>query len=81
MRFHQSEAITAAAAGVTVYALAKTGLGARIPSIGGLSAGIVAIVIGAFLAVVFDGQGTVGDVTEGVGYGLIAFGALHFASA
>ena len=81
MRFHEAEAVTAVAAGLTVYGLAKTGLGQRFPAIDGLSPAVVAIIVGAFLAVVWDGAGTVGDVIEGVGYGLIAYGVLGFASA
>jgi uncharacterized membrane protein len=81
MKFHEAEAVTAAAAGLTVYGLVRTGLGSRIPALDGLSSAIVAIILGAFLAVIWDGQGTVGNALEGVGYGLIAYGVLSFASA
>lgn len=81
VKVHQAELVTAAAAAVTVYGVAKTGFASRIPAFGGVSAPIVMILLGGFLAVVWDGSGTTGDIVEGVGYGLIAFGALAFASA
>ena len=78
MRFKLSEReiLVAAATGVTAALAVKHGLLARIPAVGPISPPIGAIVIGLALSSFVDMSGTGGDVLEGVGYGLIAAGAI-----
>lgn len=81
MRFRQAEAVTAATAAVTVVVLAKTPFDEAIFGALGANAPLGYIAAGALIAVVLDGQGTAGNVFEGIGYGLVAYGALAWASA
>lgn len=76
MRVKEREVIVGAAALVTVVALPRIGI--AVPSIGPLSSPVVLILAGFLLAGVVDGGGTGGDIIEGVGYGLIARGAMSF---
>ncbi len=80
MRFHQPGAVTAVAAGATAFAATRYGLAARIPGLDGLSPAIVLAIIGLLIASLYGDGGTAGDVVRGVGYGLVATGALAFAS-
>ncbi len=72
----ESAVIVGVATAGTVIALRKAGI--AIPALGPLSSPIVSILLGFVLAGVVDGGGTTGDVVEGIGYGLIAAGALAF---
>ena len=78
MKFHlkEREVVVGAAAAVTVIGVKR--IGVPIPALGPLSSPMVAILLGFVLAGMVDGGGTGGDVIEGVGYGLIAYGALAF---
>lgn len=80
LRLHESEAVTALSAGATVFAASRFGLLAMIPAAGPLGAPLVTIAIGVAIAVLWDGEGSLGDVTEGIGYGLIAAGVLELGS-
>ncbi len=74
MHVKEREIIVGAAALATVVALPRIGI--AIPALGPVSRPLVTILIGFALAGVFDGGGTVGDVVEGIGFGLIARGAM-----
>ncbi len=77
MRVHQPQAITAVAAGVTVFAASRYGLLAMVPALGNVGAPLVTIALGAAIAVLPSVEGTTGDILEGVGYGLVAAGVLE----
>jgi hypothetical protein len=78
VKFHMKETavIVGVATAGTVIALRRSGL--AIPALGPLSSPVVTILLGFVLAGVVDGSGTGGDVIEGIGYGLIAAGAISF---
>jgi hypothetical protein len=76
----QGTIIKGAAAGVTVLAATKFGVIDRIPSVGGVNRGIVLVALGFALAIAVRPGGTLNDVTEGAGFGLIALGALHMGA-
>lgn len=77
---NERRAVVAVATAATVFAGTRYGFIGSIPAIGGVNPGIVAIGIGAFLAVAWTKEGTVGAALEGAGYGLIAAGALALAA-
>ena len=77
MRLHEAQAVKAVAAGATAFAATKYGLAAMVPALGPVGAPIVTIAIGVALAVFLDHSGTVGDVVEGAGYGLIIVGVFE----
>ena len=78
MKFHMKEAalVTGVATAGAVIALRRSGI--AVPALGPLSSPVVTILLGFVLAGVVDGSGTGGDIIEGIGYGLIAAGALSF---
>lgn len=78
MRINERNVVVAAAAGATAY-LGPRFLG-RVPAIGGVNPAIVSLAAGAFLAIAWAKEGTVGAAIEGVGYGLIASGAIALAA-
>ena len=75
-KLSEREILVAAGAGVTAALAVKLGLLARIPAVGPITPPIGAIVIGVALSAFVDLSGSAGDVVEGVGYGLIAAGAI-----
>lgn len=79
MKFHlkEREVLIGATTGVTAFLLLKQGWVGRIPALGPASGPIVAILAGIALAGMVDGSGTGGDIIDGVGYGLIAAGAVN----
>jgi hypothetical protein len=79
VKFHlkEREVLIGATTGVTAFLLIKQGWVARVPALGPASGPIVAILAGIVLAGMVDGGGTGGDILEGVGYGLIAAGAVN----
>lgn len=78
-RINESHAVIAVAAGATAFAGTKFGLIGLVPSLGPVSEPLVLIALGAVLSTVIGGEGTTGDIIEGVGYGLITVGALALA--
>ena len=80
MRVHQPQLTTAIAAGATVFVASRYGLLKMIPAIGPAGAGVVTILLGLAIAVLPSWEGTTGDVTEGIGYGLIAAGVLELGA-
>lgn len=80
MRFHQSEAITAVAAGAVAYGATRYGLLARVPGLDGLPPALILAAIGLLIAGLWTGEGASGDIVRGAGYGLVAAGAIAFAS-
>lgn len=78
--FRKRGAVAAAAAGATVYFLPRTGLEAAIPKIDGIGAPVIMIALGFALVAVVSVDGDAGAAVEGVGYGLIALGALGFGA-
>lgn len=75
-RLSERELVVAAATGATAFVVVKQGVLNRIPAIGPASPPIVAILLGIAVASMIDGEGTAGAAIEGVGYGLIAAGAI-----
>lgn len=79
MRFNDSQLVTLAAAGVTAWGGTSWGLTQMIPAVGPVGAPIATIALGAILVMMNPASGTVGKVVEGVGFGLVAIGALELA--
>lgn len=77
MQLSQSTIVRGAAAGATAFAVVKFGLADRIPTVDGISRGIVLVALGFALAALVRPGGMLDDVAEGAGLGLIAVGALH----
>ena len=77
VQLSQSTIVRGAAAGATAFAVVKFGLADKVPSLDGISKGIVLVALGFALAAIVRPGGMLDDVTEGAGYGLIAVGALH----
>jgi hypothetical protein len=74
---HEPQAVTAIAAGATVFVASRYGLLKMVPALGSVGAPLVTIALGAAIAVLPSVEGTTGDILEGVGYGLIAAGVLE----
>lgn len=79
-RIAEGKAVTAVAVGVTVFAASRSGVLARIPAVGPISAPIATIIIGAILATLLGKAGMTGEILEGAGYGLIAAGVLELSA-
>lgn len=77
MRVHGPQATTAVAAGLTAFIGSRYGLLGKVPALGNVGAPLVTIALGAAIAVLPSQEGTVGDVLEGIGYGLITVGVLE----
>jgi hypothetical protein len=73
----QSTIVRGASAGAAAFAVVKFGLADKVPSIDGISRGIVLVALGFALAALVRPGGVLDDVAEGAGFGLIAVGALH----
>ena len=78
-RFDDTKLVTAAAAGATAWAGTRYGLTSMIPGVGPVTAPIATVILGVILAAGGFGSGTIGNVVEGVGYGLVTIGALELA--
>ena len=71
----KAELVMGATAAVVAFGSNKMALQSRIPSIGPVSAPITLIVVGLAILAFAKIDGTVGDVVDGVGVGLAAYGA------
>lgn len=78
---NERHVIIAAGAGLVTFAGTKYGVLKQIPGIGPVPAAVVTIALGVALAAFIEKPGTLGAVVEGVGYGLVAIGALELAGA
>jgi hypothetical protein len=78
---NERRVIIAAGAGLVTFAGTKYGVLKQIPGIGPVPAAVVTIALGVALAAYVEKAGTVGALIEGVGYGLVAIGALELAGA
>ncbi len=78
---NERKVIVAVAAGGIAFAGSKYGVLKQIPGLGPVPAAAVTIALGIFLAAFIERPGTLGAVVEGVGYGLVAVGALELAGA
>lgn len=78
MRFKLSERelVVAAATGATAFIVVKRGVLASIPQVGPVTPPIGAIILGVAISSFIDGAGSGGAAIEGIGYGLIAAGAI-----
>lgn len=78
MRFalREREIVTGAVAGVTAFIVVKKGIGSAIPAIGPITPPIGLIILGLAIASFIDGEGMTGDLASGIGFGLIAAGAV-----
>ncbi len=74
--FREREIVTGAVAGATAFVLVKKGVGGMIPAIGPITPPIGLIILGLAVSSFVDGSGITGDVASGVGFGLIAAGAV-----
>lgn len=81
MAFRKGDAVSAVTAGATVYFLPRSGLEAAIPAVGGIGAPIIMIGVGLALVAVVGIDGDAGAALRGVGYGLVALGALGFGAS
>lgn len=80
MRFDDSKLVVLASAGLTAWAGTRYGLTAMIPAVGPVGAPIATIALGVVLVTMLRAGGTLGQVVEGVGYGLVAVGALELTA-
>jgi hypothetical protein len=77
VQLSQQTIVRGASAGVAAFAVVKFGVADKVPSIDGISRGIVLVALGFALAALVRPGGVLDDVAEGAGFGLIAVGALH----
>lgn len=80
MNFRKRGAVAAVAAGATVYFLPRSGIEKAIPAIDGIGAPVIMVALGFALVAVVNVEGDAGAAAEGIGYGLIALGALGFGA-
>lgn len=73
--------VVAAAAGGIAFLGSKYGVLKQIPGLGPVPAAAVTIGLGIVLSSFIERPGTIGAALEGVGYGLVAIGALELAGA
>lgn len=78
---NERNVVIAAGAGVVAFAGSKYGVLKSIPGLGPVPAAAVTIALGILLSSFVQRPGTLGAVIEGVGYGLVAVGALELAGA
>ena len=78
---NERKVIIAACAGLVTFAGTKYGVLKQIPGLGPVPAAAVTIALGVLLAAFIERPGTTGAILEGVGYGLVAVGALEIAGA
>ena len=78
---NEQRVMVAAAAGLTAFAGTRFGLIKMIPAIGPIPAAAATIAVGVLLCAWVSKAGTVGAALEGIGYGLVAVGALELAAA
>lgn len=76
VKLSERELVVAAATGATAFVVVKRGLLGTIPTIGPVTPPIGAIILGIAVSSFVDGSGTGGAAIEGIGYGLIAAGAV-----
>jgi hypothetical protein len=81
LNVNERKVIIAAGAGIVTFAGTKFGVLKQIPGIGPVPAAAVTIALGIVLASFIERPGTMGAIVEGVGYGLVAVGALELAGA
>ena len=81
LRMNEQRVMVAAAAGLTAFAGTKFGLIKMIPAIGPVPAAAATIAICVLLSAWVSKSGTMGAALEGIGYGLVAVGALELAAA
>jgi hypothetical protein len=73
--------VIGAGAGLVAFAGTKYGVLKQIPGLGPVPAAAITIALGLVVASFVERPGTLGAVIEGVGYGLVAVGALELAGA
>jgi hypothetical protein len=78
VRISTAEAVTAVATGVTAFAAVKMGYESAIPTFGPVTPPIAALILGGLILALIDGEGDTGKIARGVGYGLVAAGAVTF---
>jgi hypothetical protein len=78
---NERNVIIGVGAGLVAFGGSKYGVLKQIPGLGPVPAAAVTIALGLVLASFVERPGTLGAVIEGVGYGLVAVGALELAGA
>jgi hypothetical protein len=78
---NERNVIIAAGTGLIAFGGTKYGVLKQIPGLGPVPAAAVTIALGIVLSSVIERPGTLGAVLTGVGYGLVAVGALELAGA